>query len=54
MLLSRPRWSSGSVLATGLKVHGFKLGRGRWILKGKKDRLTSSFEGEVKPSAPCR
>jgi hypothetical protein len=24
-----PRWSSGSVLATGPKVHGFKPGRGQ-------------------------
>jgi hypothetical protein len=29
----RPRWSSGSVLATGPKVRGFKPGRGRWILR---------------------
>jgi hypothetical protein len=31
---SRPQWSSGSVLATGPKVRGFKPGRGRWIFKG--------------------
>jgi hypothetical protein len=33
----RPRWSSGSVLATGPKVHGFKPGRGRSIFKGDKN-----------------
>jgi hypothetical protein len=37
-----------SVLATGLKVRGFKPGRGRWI------RSTPSFGGEGKPSVPCR
>jgi hypothetical protein len=31
------------VLATGPKFRRFKLGRGQWI-----------FNGEVKPSAPCR
>jgi hypothetical protein len=30
----RPLWYSGSVLATGPKVRGFKPGRGRWIFKG--------------------
>jgi hypothetical protein len=30
------RWSSGSVLASGPKVRGFKPGRGRWIFKGDK------------------
>jgi hypothetical protein len=30
----RPRWSSGSVLATGPEVRGFKPSRGRWIFKG--------------------
>jgi hypothetical protein len=33
----RPHWSRGSVLATGPKVRGFKLGRGRWIFKGDKN-----------------
>jgi hypothetical protein len=32
--VSRPRWSSDSVLATGPKVRGFRTGRGRWIFKG--------------------
>jgi hypothetical protein len=43
-----------SVLDIGPNVCGFKPGRGRWILKAIKIRSTSSFGGEVKPSAPCR
>jgi predicted small integral membrane protein len=36
-----------SVLATGLKVRGFKPGREQWIFKGDKIRFTLSFGGEV-------
>jgi hypothetical protein len=36
-MMSRPGWSSSSVLATGPKVSGFKPGRGRWIFKGDKN-----------------
>jgi hypothetical protein len=42
------------VLATGPKVRVFKPSRGRWTFKGDKIRGTTSFEGEVKPSTPCR
>jgi hypothetical protein len=42
------------VLAIGLNVRGFKFGRGRLIFKGDKIRSTTSFGGEVKPSATCR
>jgi hypothetical protein len=42
------------VLVVGLKLRGFKTGRGRWICKGNKIGSTTSFGGEVKPSAPCR
>jgi hypothetical protein len=41
------------VLAIGPKVRGFKPGLGQWIFKGEKIRSTTSFEGEVKLSAPC-
>jgi hypothetical protein len=41
------------VLATGPKVRGFKLGRERCIFNGNKNRSTTSFGEEVKPSAPC-
>jgi hypothetical protein len=34
-----------SVLAVGPKVHGFKFGRGRWIFKDEKIRITPSFGG---------
>ena len=50
----RLRWSRGSVLAFGTQVRGFKPGRSRRIFQGKKIRSTPSFEGEVKPSVPCR
>jgi hypothetical protein len=43
-----------SLLSTVPKVRGFKLGRGRLISKNDKIRSTPYFEGEVKPSAPCR
>jgi hypothetical protein len=42
------------VLAIGPKVHGFKPGRGRWILEAIKIRSTTSFGGEIKLSATCR
>jgi len=42
------------VLAFSTKVRGFKPGRSRRIFKGEKKILsTTSFGGEVKPSAPC-
>ena len=50
----RLRWSSGSVLAFSTQVRGFKPGRSRRIFKGEKILSTPSFEGEVKPSVPCR
>jgi hypothetical protein len=34
--LSRPRWSSGSVLAVRPKIRGFKADRGRWTFEGDK------------------
>jgi hypothetical protein len=40
------------VLAIGPKIRGFKPGPGRWTFKGDKIRCTSSFGGDVKPSAP--
>jgi hypothetical protein len=43
-----------SVLATGLKVRGFKPGRERCIFKDNKKRNTPSFGGEVKALAKCR
>jgi hypothetical protein len=42
------------VLAMGLKVRGFKPGRGRLIFKGDKNPQHDFFGGEVKPSASCR
>jgi hypothetical protein len=42
-----------SVLATGPKGHGFKPGRGDWILRAIKIRSTPSFGGGLKP-VPCR
>jgi hypothetical protein len=36
------------------KARGFKPGRGRRILRVIKIHSTTSFRGEVKPSAPCR
>jgi hypothetical protein len=42
------------VLAIGPKVCGLKSGRERLIFKGYKIRSTTSFGGEVKPSAPCK
>jgi hypothetical protein len=42
-----------SVLAIGLKIHGFRPGRGRWNFRAIKIRSRTSFGGEVKPCAPC-
>jgi hypothetical protein len=42
------------VLETGPKVRGLKPGQGDESLRAIKIRSTISFEGEVKPSAPCR
>jgi hypothetical protein len=42
------------VLITGPKISRFKPSGERCIFKGVKIRSTSSFGGEVKPSAPCR
>jgi hypothetical protein len=41
------------VLATGLKVLGFKPGRGDGFLRAIKIGSTPSFRGKVKPSTPC-
>jgi hypothetical protein len=43
-----------SVLATGLKGRGLKLGRGVRFLRAIKIRSTPFFGWEVKPEAPCR
>jgi hypothetical protein len=50
------RFSSvmASVLAIGLKVHGFKPGQCDGYLRAIKIRSTPSFTEEVKPEAPCR
>ena len=50
----RLRWTWGSVLAFSTQVRGFKPGRSRRIFRAKKIVSTPSFEGEVKPSVPCR
>jgi hypothetical protein len=50
----RLQWSSGSLLAFGTQVRGFKPGRNRRIFRAKKILSTPSFGGEVKPSVPCR
>jgi hypothetical protein len=41
------------VLANGPNIRGFKPG-GRWVFKGDEIRRTTSFGGEVKPSASRR
>jgi membrane-associated protease RseP (regulator of RpoE activity) len=41
------------VPAVGLKVRGFRPGRGRWILRAIKIRSTTSLGGKVKPAVPC-
>jgi hypothetical protein len=43
-----------SVLATGSKGRGFKLGQGDRVLMAIIIRSTPSFGWEVKPEAPCR
>jgi hypothetical protein len=43
-----------SMLAIGPKVRCFKPGRGRWILRAIKICITTSFGGDVKPSATCK
>jgi hypothetical protein len=43
-----------SVLATGTKGQGFKLGRGDGFLRAIKIRSTSSFGWEVKPEVQRR
>jgi hypothetical protein len=43
-----------SVLAIGPNVRKFNPGRGDCFLRTIKIRSTPSFEGEVKPMAPCR
>jgi hypothetical protein len=42
------------VSVLGPKVRGFRSSQGRRIFKGDTIRSTSSFGGEVKPSAPRR
>jgi hypothetical protein len=42
------------VLVIQPKVRGFKPGRGRWILRVIKIRITTSFGGEAKLSSQCR
>jgi hypothetical protein len=43
-----------SLLASGTQVRGFKTGWNRRIFRAKKILSMPSFEGEVKPSVPCR
>jgi hypothetical protein len=43
-----------SALAIGLRVRGFKSGRGDGFLRAIKFRSAPSFGGEVKPPAPWR
>jgi hypothetical protein len=43
-----------SMLVIGLKVRGFKPGRGDRLLRAIKMGSKPSFTGEVKPEAPCR
>ena len=43
-----------SVLGSGTRIRGFKLGRSLRIFRAKKILSTPSFGGEVKPSVPCR
>ena len=53
-LLQRLRWASGSLLAFGTHVRGFKPGRSRRIFQGEKILSTPSFRREVKSFVPCR
>jgi hypothetical protein len=46
--------ATGSVLAFGTQVHGFKPGSKPSDFSGEKILSTPSFGGEVKPSVPCR
>ena len=48
------RWSRCSVQTFGTQVREFATGRSRRIFKAKKILSTATFEGEVKPSVPCR
>ena len=51
----RPSGFGGlQVLAFGTQVRRFKPGRSLRIFQGEKILSTPSFEGEVKPSVPCR
>ena len=43
-----------SVLASGIRVRGFKPGRSRRVFRAKKILSTPPFGGKVKPSVPCR
>jgi hypothetical protein len=43
-----------TMVATRLKVRGFKPGRGLWIFKDDTIRSTTSFGGKIKQSVPCR
>jgi hypothetical protein len=43
-----------SVLAIGPKVRGFESGREGSFLRVTQILSTTSFEGEVKPSVPCK
>jgi hypothetical protein len=43
-----------SVFTIGLKVSGFKLGRGGGCFRARLIRSMLCLGGEVKPSAPCR
>ena len=52
--VKRLRGSTGSVLAFGTQVRGFKPDRSRWIFQGEKILSTPSFGGGVTPSVPYR
>jgi hypothetical protein len=43
-----------TVLATGLKVRGFKPAKGDGFLRVIQIRSMTSFGGKVKPATPCR
>ena len=50
----RLQWSRGSALPVSSQFRGFKPGRSRQDFQGRKILSAPSFEGEGKPSVPCR
>ena len=45
VLISRPRWSRGNLLASRSKVRGFKFGLGRWVFFQDVEILSTSPPG---------